>query len=452
MPVLFGALLSLFLVDGWPSRIVVGLTLLFIAAGSLRAGNSSTSAQSPVIAMVGSDRAIDVTVVGVPRASTSRTKVAANLVNDPKTTIAVSLPAFPDVRDGDVIEFWAPDSWSTGNPGEVRLPISPDSGDVFVPAFAVVGTSGARSEKVRRRVNDFVTRAITRHVAEPSGSLTLGILTGDDSGMTDSTRTSFRSAGMSQITAVSGWNVAIVAGLIALIARRLAFNRSLTVLGGLMMIWAYAFVVGMEPSVLRAGGMASVFLLAQWRGRPGDVLTALMLTTSAIVAISPSIRFDIGFQLSVAATLGIVLLLETGYSRPWWHSALTVPFVAQIAVAPILLHHLGTYSIVSPLANLVTAPLVELVMVGGVATLVASAIHPFLGDLAGAFTWVPARLIVAVAERTSSLTWSSSTTMTLSWSSTLVCYTMILAGYLGWARIWSVSRVRRVPAAPSDPI
>ena len=257
---------------------------------------------------------------------------------------------------------------------------------------------------------------------------------------------------MSHITAVSGWNVAIVAGLIALIARRLTFNRSAAVVGGLTMIWAYAFIVGMEPSVLRAAGMASVFLLAQWRGRPGDVLTALMLVTAVMVALRPTIRFDIGFQLSVAATLGLVLLLETSGDRPLWHSALAVPFVAQIAVAPILLHHLGTYSIVSPIANLITAPLVEVVMAGGIATMVGSAIHPFLGDLAGAFTWVPARIIVVVAERTSSLAWSTSTTMTLSWSATLVTYVVIGTAYLGWARFSRFFRYKRPAAAPVDPI
>ncbi len=452
VPVVLAALLVALLVKGWQSRIVVGLTLLLVCVGAWRAEQSSASGQDLIVQVTGGDRAIDATVSGVPRTSTSRTEVTLKLTSAEGATVSASLPAFPEVRDGDIIEFWAPVSWNTGVPGQVRLPISAESRDLFVPAFAVVGMSNARTTRLRRTINEFVTRSVTEHVPEPSGALTLGILTGDDSGMTDATRVSFRSAGMSHITAVSGWNVAIVAGLIALIARRLTFSRSAAVAGGLMMIWAYAFIVGMEPSVLRAAGMASVFLLAQWRGRPGDVLTALMLVTSAMVALRPSIRFDIGFQLSVAATFGLVLLLETASDRPWWQSALAVPFVAEIAVAPILLHHLGTYSIVSPLANLITAPLVELVMAGGIATIVGSVIHPFLGDLAGAFTWVPARIIVGMAERTSSLTWSTSTTMTLSWSATLVTYLVIGGAYLSWARFSQFSRYKRSATAPVDPI
>ncbi len=451
-PIVLGAVLVAILLESWPARALVSFVLIFMALGAWRGGQSPSPPPDVIVHLTGHDRAIDATVVGLPRRSTSRTKVTITLAAPPHSKIAASLPAFPGVRDGDVIEFWAPNSWDTGLPSQVRLPISPTGNDLFVPAFAIVGSSQSPVARVRRKVNDFVTRSISEHVPEPSGALTLGILTGDDSGMTDSTSTAFRSAGMSHITAVSGWNVAIVAAFFALIARRMALRRSLAVLLGLSMVWAYAFVVGMEPSVLRAAGMASVFLLAQWRGRPGDVLTALMLTTAAIVAITPAIRFDIGFQLSVAATLGLVLLLEVSQSWTWWHASLAVPFVAQIAVAPILLHQLGTYSVSSPLANLVAGPLVELVMAGGIATLIGTAVHPFIGDLAGAFTWVPARLIVAVAETTSRIRWSSSTTTTLSWPATFLVYASLILSYFGWAHLSRKLRPSKTSFAPIDRI
>jgi competence protein ComEC len=180
-------------------------------------------------------------------------------------------------------------------------------------------------------------------------------------------------------------------------------------------------------------------LLAHWRGRPGDLLTSLLMTTAVVVAITPSIRLDIGFQLSVAATLGLVLLLERGTPRSWWYSALAVPFVAEVAIAPLLLHHLGAYSLLSPMANLITAPLVELVMFGGLTTLLGAAIHPALGSLFGVVTWVPAHLILEVASRTASITWSSSTTETIGWSTTFLIYAVMLLLYWGIVS-WSGGR------------
>ena len=452
LPIGMAAGLATFLVPTRADRTVIGFAVILACLGAWIAQSDTGSHPDIVIELTANGRSIDATVIGVPTTSTVRTLVNIRLNTATNQTIKASLPPFPVVVDGDVIRFWAPHTWDNPRPGEVTLPISQGDGRLFIASFVVTESHPSFAAKNRTTIDSFLKRAIDRNVPEPAGSLTLGILNGDDTGMTDATRSAFRSAGMSHITAVSGWNVAIVAALIALILRRFSPGRWITVIAGLAVVWSYAFLVGMEPSVVRAGGMATIFLLAHWRGRPGDLLTSLLMTTAVIVAVTPGIRFDIGFQLSVAATLGIVLLLETDWSRPWWQSALAVPFVAELAVAPLLLHHLGTYSLLSPISNLLTAPLVELVMGGGIATIVGSAIHPFLGEIAGAFTWVPARMIVAIAEFSSSLSWASSTTMTMSWSLTFLTYLTLILGYLGWKRIVPYRRVSSVNPIVRDSV
>ncbi len=452
LPIGMAAVLATFLVPTRADRIVIGFAVILACLGGLIAQADAGSHPDVVVELSTNDRSIDATVVGVPTTSTVRTLANVRLNTPPNQTVKASLPPFPVVADGDVIRFWAPHAWNSPRAGEVTLPLSQGSGRLFITNFDVVESHPSVVAKNRTTIDSFLKRAVDRQVPEPAGSLTLGILNGDDSGMTDATRSAFRSAGMSHITAVSGWNVAIVAALIALMLRRFSPGRWITVIAGLSVVWSYAFLVGMEPSVVRASGMATIFLLAHWRGRPGDLLTSLLMTTAIIVAVTPGIRFDIGFQLSVAATLGIVLLLETNWSRPWWQSALAVPIVAELAVAPLLLHHLGTYSLLSPISNLLAAPLVELVMGGGIATIVGSAIHPFLGEIAGAFTWVPARMIVAIAEFSSSLGWSTSTTVTMSWSLTFLTYLTLILGYLGWKRIVPDRRVSMVSPIVRDSV
>jgi competence protein ComEC len=441
VPLLGGAVVAFILVGRGADRALLLLALLTLAFGSWRA-NDTTPRVDHFVVRVNADRSIDGVVHGLPRREATRVEAQIELRGERRQTITASLPLNPVVKSGDSIRFWAPNTWQKAGPDAVLLPMSSSGGDVFIPAFVLTRSSTATLTRLQIRTNDLLTSSIDRFVPEPAAALTLGILNGDDSGMTEATRQRFQMSGMSHITAVSGWNVALVAGLISLFTRRLAPTSLVTLMAGAGVVWTYAFVVGMGPSVLRAAGMATVFLVARWRGRQGDLVTSLLLTVAVIVALTPAIRFDLGFQLSVAATLGIVLFVEQFPLLPGWQSAFALPLVAQIATAPLQLHHFGSFSLLAPVANLIAAPLVALVMAGGVLTVVAALIHPLLAEIAGAFTWLPARLIVGLAEREPAVTGSSGTLFTLSWSATFVTYSLLVLGYCTWSIRLKLTRVR----------
>jgi competence protein ComEC len=441
LPIVGGSVAALILTDRQVDRAIVLLSLLLLAIGAWRASSDPIQTDQ-VVAQTDADRVIDATVVGIPRRESTRVTTEIRLREDNQQVISASLPLYPAVNSGDEIRFRAPDSWKRSDAGSVLIPTPQASGDVYIPAFEITRSSTSPLNRLRLRTNARLTLSIERYVPEPAGALTLGILNGDDSGMTEATRQRFRMSGMSHITAVSGWNVALVAGLISLFTRRLAPTSLVTLLAGAGAVWTYAFAVGMGPSVVRAAGMATVFLMARWRGRPGDLITSMLLTVAVIVALTPSIRFDIGFQLSVAATLGIVLFVEQFPQLPTWQSAIALPVVAQIATAPLQLHQFSTFSLLAPLANLITAPLVGLVMAGGVMTVVASFIHPTLADISGAVTWLPARLIIVVAEHESAIAGSSGTMFALSWTSTFVTYLLLVLTYCFWSVRLKLTRLR----------
>ncbi len=414
-------------------RGLVLCCLVFVGLGAIRAQSSDGSASGTVLVSFDeTDRSVVATIHGLPRASANRTHVSLQF--DERTPrVSASLPLLPTVADGDVVRFRAPSNWKTPSPGRVEVPVTSNN-ELYVPTIDIVGANVSTIGRERTRLTRYMTGAIEKNVPEPAGALALGIMNGDDTGMTSATRMAFRSAGLSHITAVSGWNVAVLTGLIIVGLRTVAPSRGSATLVAIGAIWIYAFIVGMQPSVVRAAGMATVFLIAHLRGRPGDVLTSLLLTIAAMVAITPEIRFDVGFQLSVAATLGIVLLLEVRVQMSRLADLFAIPVVAQLSVSPLVLHHFGSYSLLAIVANLLTAPLVAAVMWFGLMTVFFAFWIPALAGVFGIMAWVPARLIIAVAETTASFRWASGTTVSLSWSTTVMVYGTMIGAYLAW--IW----------------
>lgn len=206
------------------------------------------------------------------------------------------------------------------------------------------------------------------------GSLALGLSIGDTSGMSHSELEVLRAAGLTHLVAVSGSNVAIVLGMVALVlswaARRTRLVAAAFALG------AYVLVVGPEPSVLRAAAMGAIGLGAIASGTRSDPLVALALAVTVLLILRPGLVWSLGLQLSAAATAGIVLwsarIDRCMHRLPGLiRLPLAVTIAAQMAVAPILVASVGSFSLVAPLANVLAVPVVApatiLALAGGVA-------------------------------------------------------------------------------------
>ena len=142
----------------------------------------------------------------------------------------------------------------------------------------------------------------------------------------------------------------------------------------LLAIVAYTLLAGAEASVIRAAAMGAVVLLARESGRPSGAAAALGLACWGLLLADPTMIADIGFQLSVAATAGLLVLggpaeravrrAVRGHGPAWLFETLGVSLAAQLATLPLILVHFGRLSLVSPFANLVIAPVVPLAMLG----------------------------------------------------------------------------------------
>jgi competence protein ComEC len=240
-------------------------------------------------------------------------------------------------------------------------------------------------------------QAIERALPPASAALLTGLLLGERTTLPPEVDASFRRAGVYHLLAVSGFNVALIAGATFALLNLVRAPRRAAAAMAIMVVAAFAVVVGPQASVLRAAIMATLVLGALLLEREASVLNALALAAIVILAIRPADLHDPGFQLSFAATTGIVLApLPRGVVA----GAVGVSLAAELAVLPITLAHFNQFSVVGPLANLFAVPLAGVATIVGLAGVAASWLSSAAGDVLLNATWpalIALRVLMAVA-------------------------------------------------------
>lgn len=263
-------------------------------------------------------------------------------------TLLADIEGF-DPRAG---EQWALSGTVAGPPGRWRS--TPYAGLVDVRAAALVSEGGpvAAAANVAR---DRVARVFAD--LGSAGGLVSGFLIGETSQVHSGDLAAMRASGLSHFVAVSGSNVALFLGLWWLVTFFAGFSTRSRAMAGLIGLVIFVWITRWEPSVVRASVMAGLVLVSRAVGVPLTGWSALGSAVAGIVMVSGELVDSVGFQLSVAATCGVMA------GHRWFSLRVVGPLLsatagAQVAVAPLLLIHFGSVPIVSPLANLAAVPLV----------------------------------------------------------------------------------------------
>lgn len=189
-------------------------------------------------------------------------------------------------------------------------------------------------------------------------ALFAGFVLGDDRGRSALVTDDFRGSGLTHLLAVSGQNVAFVLALLDPLLRRLGLRGRLVATVAALAF--FALLTRFEPSVLRATTMAAIAAVAATWGREASSVRVLALAVAALVLVDPLLVGAVGFQLSVAACLGIVVLaprLRRLVPGPEvLRLPLAVSLAAQVGVAPILIAVFGGVPVAGLPANLLAAP------------------------------------------------------------------------------------------------
>lgn len=243
-------------------------------------------------------------------------------------------------------------------PGLVRG--DPVAGRITAESVDVVARGSAPFMVAGNMVRDRVQARLGGLSGSPQAALLAGFLIGDIADLPRSDTESLRRAGLTHFVAVSGSNVALVLGAWWLVLGPIGAGNRIRAVTGLVVLLVFVVATRWESSVIRAATMAAIVLGGRAAGVPVAAWTALGGAIAILLAISGDLAYDVGFQLSVAATAGVLLgsrLWSDRSPRVLW-AALAATVSAQLAVVPLLLLHFGTVPLLSPLANLVAAPLV----------------------------------------------------------------------------------------------
>lgn len=231
-----------------------------------------------------------------------------------------------------------------------------------------------------------------------TASLAFAMLTGNSGFLDEEILQNYRYGGIAHIFAVSGLHIGIIYGILSLVLRKLRLRAPVRIPLIAAALTFYAGVCGFSPSSLRAVVMCIVPMLAEAFGSECDRLNSVSLAASAVLFINPVYLFSIGFQLSLAATAGIILLggrLSRLASRVRFlpqkiSSALCISFSAQVFTLPILLDSFGYISGLSLLLNLLFIPVFSAVFSLLFVFTVLSCILPFASEV---LLWLPGNLL-----------------------------------------------------------
>lgn len=252
---------------------------------------------------------------------------------------------------------------------------------------------------------------INQNLPEPAAGLLSGILLGNERGISPELNDAFSAVGASHIIAISGYNMAVISGVIMGLLNRSPIGRYkwLATLIGIIFLAIYTLLVGANAAVIRAAVMSSLLVIAPLFKRKTYVPASLACVALIMSLHNPTVLWDISFQLSFFAVLGLALFVEP-LSNPFYallrflfpqpiartlRSILEEPIIvslaAQMMTLPLIILYFQRVSLVSLIVNLLIVPIqTPLLFAGAIATILAF----FVPALAQILFWIAGLLLM----------------------------------------------------------
>lgn len=227
--------------------------------------------------------------------------------------------------------------------------VRPNPGDVFL------------------QVRDFFANSIRKHIPEEPAALGLGYLLGTRSSLPDGLDESLRTVGLTHIIVASGANLSILVSFSRKVFGKV--SRLFGMICSILLVLFYVGMVGLSPSMVRAGIVSILSLLAWYVGRTFSPLRLLIIVAAATLLYNPMYLIDLGWLLSFGSFAGVMIVgpwltnFFYGYKKPGLIGATLLETIsASLVCTPILLYFFGTTSLISLLANLLVLPTISLAM------------------------------------------------------------------------------------------
>jgi len=249
------------------------------------------------------------------------------------------------------------------------------SATVFAREFNIYVGERRRGELLTRAglmLRDRIVDVINKSLPEQQAGLLNGMLIGYRKGLSKEVQEAFSDSGLTHIMAVSGANVAFIVFPLVFVLRKLRIKQRTSnfLIIGVLIVFVY--ITGLEPSVVRAVIMAITVLTGQIIRRDADVFSSISFAAILMLIYNPYTLFNIGFQLSFAATLSLVMfyrsirnMIKMKFIPGFVADTLAATLSAQAGVLPLSLLYFNKISLISIISNLVVVPVLELITILG---------------------------------------------------------------------------------------
>ncbi len=454
---------------GWRRAFALGAAGVFLCAASLLSARATQEAVDPPLraALAGALPAGPIVLEGRLRQDAAPGETGVALVLDVERWAAgrESRAASGGVRltVGGTLGLDLVGEWRAGRlirvpamlhvPGRYQDPGVPDSrlalgrrgvaliGSVKSGALVEVRARGHWIAESCASVRAVARAAIARHVARydaQSAAIVIAILIGDRVGLDDEVQRRLQEAGTYHVIAISGGNIAILAGLMLWLFRVAGVGHRASSWMTAAVLVGYAGVVGGGASVVRATVMAVIYLVARQAGHRSMPVNALAVTCAAILLATPDAIADVAFWLTFGATLGI--LAGVGLAGRWlphapWLRApaalLLTSLCAELALLPVAALAFSRVTFAGLGLNFVAIPMMSVAQIAGMLTVPVSWLWPRAADASGYLAHVGAWGLVRSAGLVDLVPWLSYRLPPPHW--------MAVAGYYaGWATwLWA---------------
>ncbi|MBP9821928.1 MAG: ComEC/Rec2 family competence protein [Candidatus Pacebacteria bacterium] len=292
-------------------------------------------------------------------------------------------------------------------------------------------------------IKDSFESSVSRSLGVPYSAYINGVLLGTKQDIPAELTDAFNKTSTTHVLAISGYNITIIGeALLAVLVFFMRRRRAFWVSVGFIIV--FTIMTGAGASVVRAAVMGLLLLFANGYGRLYDPKNSILFAGAAMVLIDPlALRFDVGFQLSFLAVLGLMyvgpLLKERFKKIPEWmglKETVLMSVSAQIMVAPLLAYTFHTFSLVSIPANLLVLPLMPYTMLFGFLTGLAGFVASSLGQAVGTISWILSWWQLSVVKWFGGLSFSAVTVMMPAFI-LIGLYALIIFG------IWSVKKLQK---------
>jgi competence protein ComEC len=287
-----------------------------------------------------------------------------------------------------------------------------------------------------------LTQKVERIMPFPEVSILEGLILGNKQIFSEKIKNELSITGTSHIVAISGMNIVIISEILMFVLIGLGMWRKQAFWFVLILIFIFILMVGAPASAVRAGIMGAILLYAQKIGRLSNAARIIVFAGAIMLVLNPLLlRYDIGFQLSFLAVLGLIYikpiidkLLEKIMKQEqisFLLQIITTTIAAQIAVLPILVYNFGKISFISPIANILIVPVIPFITAIGLIFLGGVLVLPLLGKILLWPAYLGSAYILRLIDWFSKIPWAAKRIPKVHWA-WLAGYYILTIGIIIW--------------------